>query len=161
MPDMLVKLYDLPNRDAAMAPCQAMGITIRRPMPYEKSIVLGWIKRHFHIGWADETEATFAHQPVRCFIATENGQVVGFAAYDATARGFFGPTGVQVSHRGKGIGRALLVASLHGLAELGFAYGVIGQAEESARVFYAKSVGATVIPDSDPSVYRDWLKPVE
>ena len=93
-----------------------------------------------------------------CFIATQNGRIVGFAAYDATVRGFFGPTGVQESHRGGGIGKALLIASLHGLAELGYAYGVIGQAEPKARDFYAKSVGATEIAGSDPSVYRDWLK---
>jgi GNAT superfamily N-acetyltransferase len=157
MPDMLVKLYDLPPRDASLDHCKAMGITIRRPMPYEKSLVLDWIREQFAVGWADETDAAFARQPASCFIATEKGHVIGFATFDATARGFFGPTGVQASHRGRGVGKALLIASVHGLAELGFAYGIIGQAEETARIFYAKSVGATVIPDSDPSVYRDWL----
>jgi len=156
---MLVKLYDLPSRQPSIDQCAANGVTIRRPMPYEKSLVLDWIRKHFHVGWADETEATLGRQPATCFIATEKGLIVGFAAYDATTRGFFGPTGVAESHRGKGIGKALLIASLHGLAELGYAYGIVGQAEPKAREFYAKSVGATEIPGSDPSVYRDWLRP--
>jgi GNAT superfamily N-acetyltransferase len=157
MPDMLVKLYDLPPREASLAECQARGVTIRRAMPYEKTVVLDWIRRHFTVGWADETDAAFARQPINCLIATEKGQVVGFAAYDATARGFFGPTGVQPSHRKRGIGKALLIGSLHALAELGFAYAIIGQAEETAREFYAKATGAVAIPGSDPGIYRDWL----
>ena len=155
---MLVKLYNLPPRQPPIDQCAKLGVIIRRPMPYEKSLVLDWIKTHFHVGWADETEVTLARQPATCFIATERGLIVGFAAYDATVRGFFGPTGVAESQRGKGIGKALLIASLHGLAELGYAYGIVGQAEPKARDFYAKSVGATEIPDSDPSVYRDWLQ---
>ncbi|HEV7300638.1 MAG TPA: GNAT family N-acetyltransferase [Tepidisphaeraceae bacterium] len=158
MPDMLVKLYDLPPRHAAVARCAAEGITIRGAMPYEKTIVLGWIRQEFQVGWSDEADAAFARQPINCIIATDRGRVVGFAAHDATARGFFGPTGVQASHRNRGIGKALLLYSLHGMADLGYAYAIIGQAEEKARDFYAKAVGATLIPGSDPSIYRDWLK---
>ena len=157
MPDMLVKLYDLPPAEPSIAQCAAKGVTIRREMPYEKTIVLEWVERTFHTGWRDEADAAFARQPINCFIATEQGKVVGFAVVDATARGFFGPTGVAESHRNRGIGRALLLASLHALAELGHAYGIIGQAEEKARAFYAKATGATEIPNSDPSIYRDWL----
>ena len=31
----------------------------------------------------------------KCFIATENGKLIGFACYDATAKGFFGPIGID------------------------------------------------------------------
>jgi predicted GNAT family acetyltransferase len=45
---------------------------------------------------------------------------------DATMKGFFGPTGVDEAQRGKGIGEALLIATLKGMREAGHAYGVIG-----------------------------------
>lgn len=161
MPDMLVKLYDLPADASAPDRCLASGIRIRCPMPYEKSGVLDMIRREFGTGWADEAGTAFSWQPIRCVIATEQGRIVGFAAYDTTARGFFGPTGVLCSHRGRGIGKALLLASLRALAERGYAYAIIGQAGEKARQFYAKTVGATLIPGSDPGIYRDRLTPAE
>jgi predicted N-acetyltransferase YhbS len=158
MLDMLVKLYDLPPREPSVAHCEAQGIRIRRAMAHEKSLVLEMIRREFYPGWVDEADVAFCRQPISCFIATENGEVVGFAAYESTAPAFFGPTGVLVSHRGRGIGKALLISSLHGLRELGYAYGIIGQAEEKARDFYAAAVGATLIPGSHPGIYVEWLK---
>ena len=59
------------------------------------------------------------------------------------------------SERKKGIGAALLVASLWGLREMGYAYGIIGGAGPTE--FYAKECGAIVIPDSVPGVYADPL----
>ena len=41
------------------------------------------------------------------------------------------------------------------LADLGYAYAIIGAA--GPVEFYAKAVGATVIPDSSPGVYADLL----
>ena len=155
MLDMLVKLYDLPPREPSVAHCQAQGILIRRAMAYEKTVVLQMIREEFHIGWADETDIAFSRQPITCIIATEKGKVVGFAAHDSTARGYFGPTGVRVTHRKRGIGQALLISSLHALQDLGYAYAIIGQAGEEARDFYAKSVGAVLIP----GIYREWLAP--
>ena len=45
----------------------------------------------------------------KCFIATENGKVIGFAFYDSSAKGFFGPIGVEPTRRGERIGQALLI----------------------------------------------------
>lgn len=69
---------------------------------------------------------------------------------------FFGPTGVSSELRGHGIGKALLLASLWGLRELGYVYGVIGGA--GPIEFYENSVGAIVIPNSEPGIYTDLLK---
>ena len=44
---------------------------------------------------------------------------------------------------------------LWGLADLGYAYAIIGAA--GPVEFYAKAVGATVIPDSSPGIYADLL----
>ena len=51
---------------------------------------------------------TLAQMPARCFVAVQAGGMVGFACHDVTSRNFFGPEGVAVQSRGKGIGRALL-----------------------------------------------------
>jgi len=115
-----------------------------------------FIQQHFSARWADETAIGFAHQPISVYLATVEHRLVGFAAYECTRRGFFGPTGVVESARGKGIGTALLLASLQGLHELGYVYGIIGGAGPVS--FYEKTVGAIVIPDSEPGIYTDLLK---
>jgi hypothetical protein len=54
------------------------------------------------------------------------------------------------------VGRALLIACLWGLREMGYVYGIIGGAGPTA--FYERTVGATVIPDSQPGIYADPIK---
>jgi GNAT superfamily N-acetyltransferase len=124
-------------------------------MTYELSYVRDFIAGHFPAAgdiWRDQITATFGRQPVSTFIAVESSTIVGFAAFDSTARGFFGPTGVAESHRGKSIGKALLVASLWALHDLGYAYGIIGGAGPVG--FYEKVLGSVYeIPDSTPGVY--------
>lgn len=156
MPDLLVPLYKLPPRDQGEGRLVDGDILIRRANTFEMTRVSSFIEAHFSRSWADETAATFARQPVTSFIAIEDRAVVGFAAYDSTRRAFFGPTGVAESHRDRGIGKALLIASLWGLWDLGYAYGIIGSAGPVA--FYERTVGATVIPDSSPGIYSDLLK---
>src|SRR6185436_14269837 len=101
MADMLVKLYDLPDAAPRIAALHAEGIVIRVAMPYEKSLIIAWVRERFGGGWADECEAAFDNRPRSCFVAAERGELVGFACHDATCRNFFGPMGVADSHRGK------------------------------------------------------------
>jgi predicted N-acetyltransferase YhbS len=105
--------------------------------------------------WADEVSIGYLRQPISVFIAIHNDKVVGFAAYECTRRAYFGPTGVAASEHGKGIGKALCLAALHGLREMGYAYGIIGSAETPE--FYARSVGAVEIENSVPGVYVDLI----
>ncbi len=56
----------------------------------------------------------------KCFIATENGKLVGFACYDSSSKGFFGPIGVDPQRRGENIGQALLVRTLTAMREYGY-----------------------------------------
>jgi hypothetical protein len=49
-----------------------------------------------------------------------------------------------------------LLASLWGLREMGYVYGIIGNA--GPVHFYQKTVGAIVIPDSEPGIYANALK---
>ena len=98
----------------------------------------------------------FVRQPVSVYIATIQREIVGFAAYECTRRGFFGPTGVVEAAHHRGIGTALLLASLWGLREMGYVYGIIGAA--GPVDFYQRTVGAIIIPDSEPGIYVDLLK---
>jgi predicted N-acetyltransferase YhbS len=156
MPDLLVNLLKLPPLAPAIEENESSQITIRRAQPFEITAVRSFIEQNFMVSWADEISVGFASRPVTVFIATLERNIVGFAGYECTRRGFFGPTGVQETMQGRGIGKALLLACLWGLREMGYVYGVIGHA--GPVEFYQKSVGAIVIPDSDPGIYVDLLK---
>src|SRR5882762_6791595 len=144
MPDLLVNLLKLPSLDRLADE----GINIRRAQPFEITPVREFIKNNFSVAWADEISVGFANKPVTVFIATRDTRVIGFAAYECTRKAFFGPTGAAEKERGRGIGKALLIASLWGLRELGYVYGIIGAA--GPFEFYRDAVGAIVIPDSEP-----------
>jgi GNAT superfamily N-acetyltransferase len=157
MPDLLVPLYKLPPVEDKIAALRDAGIIVRRAYPFDLSRTRRFITRHFSESWADEAEAAFARLPITCFIAIVDKKVVGFACVEATAKAFFGPTGVDPALRGKGIGNALLLASLHALRAEGYAYGIIGAA--GPVDFYVKTVGAIPIPDSSPGIYTNLLGP--
>jgi predicted N-acetyltransferase YhbS len=156
MPDMLVNLLKLAPLKPMLAELRQSGIVVRRAQPHEITLVRDFVLANFEAGWADEISVGYANKPVSVFIAIRDGSVVGFAAYECTRRCFFGPTGVAASERGSGIGRALLIASLWGLREIGYVYGIIGGAGPTE--FYERAVGATLIPDSAPGIYADPIK---
>jgi GNAT superfamily N-acetyltransferase len=155
MIDMLVRLYDLPDTTALYAEVAANGVTLRRARAFEKHTVAEFAKTHFSPKWVSEVEVALTRQPVACFIATREKQILGFACFDTTQRGFFGPTGVAENARGLGLGKALLMKSLEALREIGFAYAIIGGV--GPKEFYAKACGAIEIPGSDPGTYQDIL----
>lgn len=155
MQDMLVRLYALPDGACMRLTLAEQGVQIRMCRPYEMHAVEQWIARTFSTRWVSEFSVAMAHQPPGCIIATHNHQVIGFACFDATARGFIGPMGVDPEVRMGGIGKALLVTALEHMRAMGYAYAVIGGV--GPEEFYARTVGATVIPDSTPGIYADIL----
>lgn len=154
---MLVNLLSLPPVDEAVEEMRAAGVVVRRAQPWELTPVREFVTCHFKQAWADEISGGLVRQPVTVFVALREGRLVGFAAYECTRRNFFGPTGVAEAERGRGVGRALLLAALGGLRELGYAYAVIGGVGPAE--FYARAVGARLIPDSSPGIYADPLRP--
>src|SRR5258705_5821972 len=148
MPDLLVNLLKLPTLESALQQMSDPGFVIRRAQPFEITQVRSFIEKNFSVAWADEVSVGFANKPVSVFIATLEKAIVGFAAYECTRRSFFGPAGVIESMQGRGVGKALLLACLWGLRDMGYVYGIIGRA--GPVEFYEKTVGAVVIPDSDP-----------
>lgn len=156
MPDMLVNLLKLPPLEPVLEEARARGVIIRRAHPFEITAIREFILEHFGTGWADEVTPCYSRQPISLFIAIREGKVIGFGAYEATRRNFFGPTGVAEKERGTGIGSGLLLACMDGLRQMGYAYGIIGGAGPVA--FYEKAVGAVIIEASVPGIYTDMLK---
>jgi GNAT superfamily N-acetyltransferase len=155
MTDLLVKLYDLPDAADPVEALNRKGIKIRRAMAYEKHLAVNWVRQTFGRRWASECDVSFANRPISCYVATHGGEIVGFASFDSTALGFFGPTGVAEHFRGRGVGKALLLACLHGMRQKGYAYAIIGSVGPTA--FYSSVLNVLEIPDSTPGVYRDML----
>lgn len=156
MPDLLVNLLRLPALEDSLGKMETEGISIRRAQPFEITPVRSLVSNEFFQTWADEISVAFAAKPVSLYIATMDKAVVGFAGYECTRKGFLGPVGVTKTQQGSGVGKALVVAALWGLREMGYVYGIIGRA--GPVKFYEKAVGAIVIPDSDPGIYTDLLK---
>ncbi|HXQ72124.1 MAG TPA: GNAT family N-acetyltransferase [Pyrinomonadaceae bacterium] len=151
MADLLVNLLKLP----ALA-SEPREFLVRRAQPFEISVVRSFVAENFSTSWADEISVGFARQPISVFVATMNRELIGFAAYECTRRGFFGPMGVVEQAHGQGVGKALLLAAMWGLREMGYVYAIVGAA--GPVHFYQKTVGAIVIPDSEPGIYTDLLK---
>src|SRR4051794_37286100 len=166
MADLLVRLYDLPPLGPVMAAQMDVGIDVRRALAFERPQVTKFAREHGSEGWAAECDAAFARVPLACYVAVKltaksitpgpgpvdmSDEMVGFACYEATCRNFFGPELVDERYRGRGVGKALLLAALHAMRAEGYAYAIIGWA--SSIDFYRKAVGATVIEGSQPGIY--------
>ena len=156
MSDMLVKLYELEDEWSFLSEQKKLGITIRKPIGPEKHLIVDWVREKFSDAWASETDIAISNRPMSCFVAIRDGTLIGFACYDATALGFFGPIGVEESCRGRGTGRALLLACLLDMKLKGYGSAVIGYT--GIFEFYRKAAGAVEIPDSSPSIWKTWLR---
>ncbi|MFC3417266.1 GNAT family N-acetyltransferase [Algoriphagus hitonicola] len=157
MKDMLVRLINLPDiSELAKRLLEKEKIIFRRAIAPEKHLVTEWILDQFGEYWKSEVEVAFSRQPVSCWIAQRENEILGFACYESTARNFFGPTGTLESERGKGIGKILLIKSLESLREMGYVYGIIGGVGPAE--FYEKAVGAKIIEGSEISIYQNLLR---
>lgn len=152
MPDMLVRLYDLPDVAPYLQRAAAEGVTVRRADPWDRGRLRRFVSETFNEIWAVEADRAFIHSPITTYLATKGPRILGFAAYECSRRGFFGPTGVCEDLRGKGVGALLLLRCLESMREMGYAYAVIGGVGPAS--FYAKICGAFTIPGSEISIYR-------
>jgi len=152
MPDMLARLYDLPDSQPFLDRASAAGFNVRRAEPWDRERMRSFAAKCFGELWAVEADRAFNHTPITGYVATRGPEIVGFAVYECTRRGFFGPAGVREDLRGRGLGAALLLRCLESMREMGYAYAVIGGVGPAE--FYEKVCGAFVIPGSEVGVYR-------
>jgi predicted N-acetyltransferase YhbS len=156
MHDMLVKLYDIPDDWTFVRDLEEQDVCIRKPIGPEHQLIVRWVREKFHAAWSSEIQNALASRPISCFVAVKNKTMVGFACYDATALGYFGPTGVEGKYRGKGIGKALLLACLLDMKLKGYGYAIIGGVGPAD--YYKKTVNAVDIPDSTPGIWKTWMQ---
>jgi len=157
MPDMLVKLYEIEDNKANIKDLERKDIYIKRVLPPDKLRVVKYVKDRFGDSWAGECDVAISREPVSCFIAVKDREIIGFACYNATCRGFFGPIGVDEDFRGFGIGKVLTLECLNAMWNEGYAYAIIGGAGE-AIPFYEKIANAKVIENSVPGIYSRMIK---
>ncbi|MFG1495215.1 GNAT family N-acetyltransferase [Saccharospirillum sp. HFRX-1] len=152
MSDLIVSLQQLPA-----PPALPEGYQIQPAQAWDRELIVDWVRREFGAGWASEVANGLSGHPSRVLIARRGAQLLGFACFDVTFPGFFGPTGVNEAARGLGLGKALLVEALHRLKQRGYVYGFIGDA--GPVDFYRKAVGAVLVPEPLAGAYTDPLEP--
>jgi GNAT superfamily N-acetyltransferase len=151
MPDMLARLYDLPDATPHEKRVADGGFQVRRAEPWDRDRMREFARQHFGDLWALEADRAFNHTPITAHIAMQAAEIVGFAVFECTRRGYFGPTGVREDLRGGALGALLLLRCLQSMREMGYGYAIIGGVGPAE--FYEKLVGAFVIPGSDPGIY--------
>jgi mycothiol synthase len=120
----------------------ANGITARRANNADIPSTAAFALQTFGRGWQLEVEETRRFPPLPLNIALYQDQIVGFAAYDVTGYGRFGPTGTRPDMRQRGIGGALLKMCMQQMYDRGDITADISWAGPVA--FYTKEVGAQI-----------------
>lgn len=167
MTDMLVKLWDLPNVDAEIESLATQGIRIVQALAHDRRHVLRFVEEHFpaNPGWLDECDSCLVRHPVTCFLAVKRSEpdqpgprdkVIGFSCYDGSAKGFFGPLGIDEAFRQRGVGRVLVVRTMNEMRHAGYGYAVVGWANSVS--YYQNAVGAIPIADSRPGFYERMIE---
>lgn len=155
MPDMLVKLYDLPDYYDVRSDVKDMNIKIKRAMAPDYSKLTDFVRNIFSENWANECSKALYNNPSTCYIAVRDKELIGFACYDSTALNFFGPVGVLESERGNNVGKALTLCCLHAMRNAGYGYAIIGWVGPAS--FYEKICGAKIIENSEPGFYKNMI----
>ena len=152
--DMIVNLKDI-----AYTASKDENIKIKRAFAGDKEKILQFVRENFSASWAGEAECACLQSPSQCFIATKEGKILGFACYDVSAKGFFGPIGVLEEARGDGVGTCLLTRTLETMRSAGYGYAIIGWVGDAEK-FYRKTVGANFIEGGTPenSVYSNMVE---
>ena len=158
MADMLVKLYNIPHSHDIEENLFKSGIRIKKALAPDRSRIIAFSRTCAKDDYSDEVQAAFSNNPVTCYIATREKEIIGFACYEATARNFFGPMAVLESERKKPIGTAQLMKSMESMQEMGYAYAIIGWPAKSAIDFYKKCVDAIMIDEKSSGVYKRMIE---
>lgn len=148
--DMIVNLY---QKDLWR---DTRKYNIKRIFPSDKERLMSFIKKNFpdEKGWLIEAEHAWHNGNV--YVAVECEKIIGFACYDSSGKGYFGPFGVNKDYRSKGVGTELFYACLDAMKNDGYGYAIIGWVadkeddEHSPVEFYEKTSQAKYIPSSNP-----------
>ncbi|WP_025725138.1 GNAT family N-acetyltransferase [Acholeplasma granularum] len=153
MNDMLVSLYNLDYKKVQLEE----NIEIKRLLSPNSDQLISFIETNFTKNWASEAKAAVYKNQPTCFVAISGNKIVGFSLYDATAKGYFGPIGVDPLYQRKNIGKSLIIHTLEAMYHDGYGYAIIGSVGESVQPFYEKSVHAIKI-DRNKNIYERLIR---
>ncbi|MHB9032659.1 MAG: GNAT family N-acetyltransferase, partial [Anaerolineae bacterium] len=141
--DMRVDLDKL-NLDstAAIGKLAQSRIEIRRATTQDIPAAAAFALQNFSRGWQLEVEDALRFPTPPVNLAIKDGSIVGFAVYDVTGYGRFGPTGTRVDMRKQGIGGVLLKECCRQMQARGDTVAEIAWAGPVS--FYLKEVNAQI-----------------
>ncbi|MCG8425280.1 MAG: GNAT family N-acetyltransferase [Proteobacteria bacterium] len=146
--NLLIDVLDNPRVTPAIADtladaCKRHNYLVRRANQTDAAALDAMIRAEFSAGWAFEVGRALgrARSGVHVAVHQPSRQIAAFAAHDGNNRGlgWFGPAGTLPDHRGRGLGRALLVACLLDVAAAG--HPVCEVAWIGPREFYDRVAG--------------------
>jgi len=119
---------------------------IERAAYSEKEEVLSFVRENFSSQWADTVSGAFTKEIIPLFLAKNEKKIVGFAVYDTYEQRsqHFGPMGVLVSERKRGIGERLVKSCLQDMKSKGYPSVIFYEA--GPIEFYEKVCGAQLLP---------------
>jgi len=136
--DLIVNLYEKDFLDDTNVKLKNKDIKIKRLLSPNADNLVKFVKDNFSDNWASEIKAGVYKNNPTCFVATHNNDIIGFACYDVTAKGYFGPTGVNQNYRGNNVGQILLLTTLDAMKEAGYGYAIIGGVNKKVQGFYSR-----------------------
>ena len=139
--DLSTNDFDTSQTESQLA---KKGFKVRRLENEEEQTFYEWMLGTWSQNWTTEACNSLKNTPVTTFIALDaDNNICGFASYDVTMfRGGFGPTGVDESLRGLGIGKVLFLRCLHDMKVRGYPRCEIGWVGPIS--FYAHTAGARI-----------------
>ncbi|ETX02936.1 MAG: hypothetical protein ETSY1_01875 [Candidatus Entotheonella factor] len=131
----------------------ARGITVRRAKSSDTQPVLAVVNAHWPVWHAEVTNALL-NIPISLHLALQQGNLLGFAAYDTNnlGTGWFGPMGTVPAAEGQGLGRVLLWRCLRDQKHQGHATAIIPWV--GPIDFYTRYAGAQIARTFDRYVKR-------
>lgn len=150
MADMLINLYEVDYNQLKELDNR---IKIKKVLAPDRRKVIKFVKQNFNENFVDECIVSLSNNPITCYIAVKDFNIVGFISYEATAKNFVGPMGIMESERNKGIGKALMLKCLLSMKEMGYAYAIIGSSSEKNIKFHQKVSNAQVISSDTLGIY--------
>ena len=155
MPDMIINLYE---QDYEQIKQLNENIEIKRVLAPDRRKIIDFVRHNFDENFVDECIASLANNPITCYIAVKNFNIIGFISYEATAKNFVGPMGIIAKERGKGIGKALMLTCLQSMKEMGYAYAIIGSSSEKNIKFHQKVSNAQIINTKTQGIYTRMIE---
>jgi len=138
--DLLINLYQKEEFYSNDILIKDKDVVVKRLLSPNADDLIEFVESNFSKKWASEIKAAVYKSNPTCFVAVKNSEIIGFSCYDATAKSYFGPTGVSQTYRKNNIGQVLFLKTLDALKHDGYGYAIVGGVSRQVESFYSKYV---------------------